>query len=454
MRDGVLELFPDTAEVGPQGHLRISGLDVMDLAETYGTPLYVYDEVTLRARCRAYRETLATYYPAQSAVAYAAKAYLCTALARLFKAEAAGQGAPMELDVVSGGELYIALQGGFSPARIHLHGNNKSPAELALALDVGVGRIVVDNFTELTRLADLAAQRRSQVAIWLRLLPNVDVDTHAYRKTGLLDARHKPFGFPIATGDAARALQLALAAPYLLPVGLHAHIGSQIFETRPFVQMVAALLDFAAEAQAATSFKLQELSPGGGLGVRYVPTDPQLSVEAYGRAVSDAVVQGCRARGLALPRLVLEPGRSIVGPAGVALYTIGGRRVIPGGRTYVSVDGGMADNVRPALYGARYVAVNLTPRSPFYKKRLERGRKDVTVVGKFCESGDVLIWDCALPELEVGDVLAVPVCGAYNLAMSSNYNGALRPAVVLVNKGRARLMQRRETFEDLVRRDY
>jgi diaminopimelate decarboxylase len=358
----------------------------------------------------------------------------------------------MELDVVSGGELYIALRGGFPPARIHLHGNNKSPAELAFALDVGVGRIVVDNFTELTRLIDVAAQRGRRIAIWLRLAPNVDVHTHAYRKTGLLDAKHKPFGFPIATGEAARALHLALDSPYLWPVGLHAHIGSQIFETRPFVRTVDVLLDFAAEAQSSTAFVLQELSPGGGLGVQYVPTDPEVSIAAYVHEVSEAVVRGCRARGLPLPRLTLEPGRSLVAPAGVALYTVGGRRVIPGVRTYVSVDGGMADNIRPALYGAAYVGVNLTPRPPL--QILERGSEVVTVVGKFCESGDVLIRDCVLPQAEVGDVLAVPVCGAYHLAMSSNYNGALRPAVVLVNKGQARLMQRRETFEDLVRRDY
>jgi diaminopimelate decarboxylase len=431
-----LPLFPDSAHIDPDGHLHLAGLDAPSLAKEFGTPLYVYDEATIRARCRAYRDALAAHYPAPGEIAYAAKAFLCTAMAQLVAAE------DMGLDVVSGGELYVALQAGFPAARIHFHGNNKSPAELASALDVGVGRIVADSFYELETLARLAAERDAVARVWLRISPNVDAHTHAYRKTGLLDSK---FGFPLATGDAARAAQQALCSPHLALTGLHVHIGSQIFERAPFLQAVEALLDFAAEMKP-DGFELRELSPGGGLGVRYVESDPPAPIEPYVQALSQAVAQGCQARGLPLPRLILEPGRSIVAQAGVALYTVGARKEIPGLRTYVSVDGGMADNPRPALYGARYTAI-------LADKADQPLTETITVAGKFCESGDVLIRDVRLPRAEPGDLLAVPASGAYNLAMSSNYNQAPRPAAVLVRDGEARLILRRETYDDLTRRD-
>ena len=449
-----LPVFPNTAHIAPNGHLHLAGLDVVALAAEFGTPLYVYDEATIRDRCRAYRDALAAHYPAPAEAAYAAKAFLCIAMAQLVAEEGLG------LDVVSGGELHVALRAGFPAARIHFHGNNKSPAELALALEAGVGRVVVDNFYELETLARLAAERGVVAAIWLRLSPNVDAHTHTHRKTGLLDSK---FGFPLATGDATRAVQIALANPHLALTGLHAHIGSQIFETEPFVQTAQVLLDFAAEMQSH-GFELRELSPGGGLGVCYVESDPPAPIEPYVQTVSRAVVKGCKTQGLPLPRLVLEPGRSIVGPAGVALYTVGARKEIPGLRTYLSVDGGMADNLRPALYGARYTAI-------LANKANHPPAETVTVAGKFCESGDVLIRDLCLPRAEPGDLLAVPVSGAYNLAMSSNYNQAPRPAAVLAHdgqalrqgpwsfgprakgSGQARLILRRETYDDLTRRD-
>ncbi len=432
----LLTLFPPTAQVVPDGHLYLAGLDATALAAEFGTPLYVYDETTIRDHCRAYRDALAVHYPAPSKVAYAAKALLCIAMAQLVAEEGLG------LDVVSGGELHVALQAGFPAAHIHFHGNNKSPAELAFALDAGVGRIVVDSFYELETLARLAAEREVVAIIWLRISPNVDVHTHAYRKTGLLDSK---FGFPLATGDAIHAARQAMANPHLALTGLHTHIGSHIFEITPFLQAVEALLDLAAEVQL-DGFELRELSPGGGLGVRYVESDPPSPIEPYVQAVSQAIVKGCQAGRLPLPCLVLEPGRSIIGQAGVALYTIGARKEIPGVRTYLSVDGGMADNPRPALYGARYTAL-------LANKANQPPSETVTIAGKFCESGDVLIRDLGLPRAEPGDLLAVPASGAYNLAMSSNYNQAPRPAAILVHDGQVRPILRRETYDDLTHRD-
>ncbi|MFZ5918090.1 MAG: diaminopimelate decarboxylase [Chloroflexota bacterium] len=431
-----LALFPDTATISASGHLNIGGLDATELAAQFGTPLYVYDETTIRARCRAYHHALTAHYPAPGEAAYAGKALLCTAMAQLAAQENMG------LDVVSGGELHVALHAGFPASRIHFHGNNKSPAELAFALAAGVGRIVVDSFFELDTLGRLAAERNTVAAIWLRLSPNVDAHTHVYRKTGLLDSK---FGFALATGDASRAAFQALQHPHLSLTGLHTHIGSGIYEIAPYLQTIAVLLEFAAELRAH-GLELRELSPGGGLGVPYVVSDPAAPIEPYVQAVSQAVVAGCGQNGLPLPYLVLEPGRSIVGQAGVALYTVGAKKHIPGVRTYLSVDGGMADNLRPALYGARYSAIlaNKADHPP---------AETVTIAGKFCESGDVLIHDLPLPQAEPGDVLAVPVCGAYNLAMSSNYNQAPRPAALLVRNGQAHLILRRETYDDLTHRD-
>lgn len=433
----MIDLFPITSHIDPHGYLWLGGCRADALAQEFGTPLYVFDETTLRDRCRRYKTALATYYPGPSQVTYAGKAYLCLALAKLLAEEQLG------LDVVSGGELYLAQQAGFPLHRVHFHGNNKSSAELQMALDWGVGRIVVDNAHELGMLEHMAAERGQPVPIWLRLSPDIDLHTHAYNKTGLADSK---FGFPLASGDAERAVQAALASPHLELVGLHTHLGSQAFEVEPFATAVEALLAFAEEMERKHGFQLQELSPGGGWGVPYNEDDPPAPIEDYVQAISRAVTKGCAQHGLPLPCLILEPGRSIIAPAGIALYTVGARKTIPGVRTYVSVDGGMADNIRPALYGVRYTALAAT------KAHLP-AEEVVTIVGKFCESGDWLIRDIPLPKLEPGDLLAVPVAGAYHLPLSSNYNLALRPAVVWVKDGRARLVQRRETYEDLVARD-
>lgn len=432
-----LALFPLGTRLDEQGELWIGGCLASSLAQEFGTPLYVFDETTLRARCREYRQSLAQHYPGPAQVAYASKAYLNLALAQLFAQE------DLSLDVVSGGELYVARQAGFPAERIHFHGNNKTPAELVMALDEGVGRIVVDNSHEMDVLEQLAAEQRIRIPIWLRLSPGIDVHAHSYNKTGLLDSK---FGFPLETDAAEDAVVRATASPHLELVGLHAHIGSQIFDVEPFAEAVALLMDFAATMRARHGFELREFSPGGGWGVPYHEAAPPAPAARYVQAVSWAVVESCRRHDLALPMLVIEPGRSVVAQAGVALYRVGARKEIPGLRTYVSVDGGMADNVRPALYGARYTAV-------VANKANLPAEETVTVAGRFCESGDVLIRNIALPRLSPDDLLAVPMVGAYCLPLASNYNLVPRPAVVLVRNGQANLIQRRETFQDLTARD-
>jgi len=443
-------LWPIGAHTETDGELWLGGCAVSELAKTFGTPLYVFDEATLRTRARTYQEALRRHYPASAQAAYASKAYLCLAIAQLFEEEG------LDLDVVSSGELHVALQAGFPAERIHFHGNNKSPAELALALDAGIGRIVVDNFYELETLAGMVAARADRpVSVWLRLSPGVQAHTHAHIQTGQVDTK---FGFDIKSGDAERAIVAAMQAPGLLLVGLHAHIGSQIYEAEDLAVATARLIEFAAQMRDRHGFVLQELSPGGGWGVPMTESDPAAPIEPYIAMLCEAVAATCRAAELALPHLVLEPGRSLVAPSAVALYTVGARKEIPGVRTYVSVDGGMADNIRPALYGAQYAALHIAnSQLQGTERELHSARgtqhEIVTIAGKFCESGDILIRDVKLPRLAPGDLLAIPMAGAYTLAMSSNYNLARRPAVVLVNQGEARLIQRREAFDDLLARD-
>ncbi|MBI4506820.1 MAG: diaminopimelate decarboxylase, partial [Chloroflexi bacterium] len=342
-------------------------------------------------------------------------------------------------DVVSGGELYAVKRAGATLGAVYFHGNNKSPSELREALDWGVGRIVVDSAHELDLLEDLGRQRGVRPAILLRISPGVEAHTHDFLKTGILDSK---FGFPIVTGQAEEIVARAARSRHVELLGLHCHIGTQIFDLEPFREAVARVLAFAGATTLRNGYALREFSPGGGYGIRYTRADdpPDLGVAA--RSVAGAVRELATQYGLPLPRLLVEPGRSIVGPAGVALYTVGARKEIPGVRTYVSVDGGMGDNIRPAIYGAKYEAL--------VANRPEAARDEVvTVAGKYCESGDILIRDVALPRLAAGDVLAVPSSGAYCLAMSSNYNLNPRPAVVLVREGQARLIRRRETYEDM-----
>jgi diaminopimelate decarboxylase len=429
-------LYPDNARVSAAGHLLLGGCDVVELADQFGTPLYVYDEATLRHRAAAYRDGLQAAYAGESLVCYAGKAYCAPWLLRIMAEERLG------LDVVSGGELFVAQAAEFPMERTYFHGNNKGDDELAQALEAGVSRIVVDNLEEIDRLSRLSRQLGKEQAVLLRVAPGVEAHTHAHIKTGVLDTK---FGLSIQTGVAEEAARRIHASPGLQLVGLHAHIGSQIFETGPYQETIGRVFELAARLRDAFGFELLELSPGGGFGMRYTVEDEPFSPGEITRVIADGVCEGARHAGFTnLPRLTIEPGRSIVGPAGVAVYRVGSVKEIPGVRTYVAVDGGMADNIRPTAYGARY-----TPM--LANRALEADDAVVAVAGKYCESGDVLVRDARLPWPRVGDLVAVPGSGAYHLSMASNYNMSLRPAVVVVCKGAARLVRRRETYEDLLR---
>jgi diaminopimelate decarboxylase len=425
--------LPVNAAVNPQGHLVVGGCDVMDLMAEFGSPLYVYDEETLRHRCRQYVSGLRSVAPDALAI-YASKAFANAAIFRLVAEEGMG------LDVVSGGEITLAHRAGFPMERVYFHGNNKQPDEIELAASLGVGRFVVDNFYELKLLDALGRRLQVRVPALIRVGPGVEAHTHEYRKTGTLDSK---FGIPIATGQAETAVFQAVRAKGIQLIGLHAHVGSQIFEMAPYLETIQIVLEFAARMRDSYALELREFSPGGGWGISYTDEDDPIEPDEVASTVARAVWKTAAEQGLGTPRIVIEPGRSIVGQAGVALYTVGSIKDIPGIRRYVSVDGGMADNIRPALYGAAY--------QPILANRMnEAPNQRVTVAGRYCESGDVLVKDAWLPQLRSDDVIALPASGAYNLAMSSNYNMALRPAVVLVNEGNARLIRRRETYEDLL----
>jgi diaminopimelate decarboxylase len=439
--------LPVTAKVNARNHLEIGGCDCVDLAQEFDTPLYVFDEATLRRQCQSYQEAFGCRYD-DVLILYASKAFINPALAVLFKEEGLG------LDVVSGGELYVARQSGFPLNKVYFHGNNKSSEELALALEWDVGRIVVDNFHELELLNRLALERGQVVDILLRISPGVDPHTQAHITTGIVDSK---FGFPIGasaptglrpivTGQAETALRQAMASPGLHLAGLHAHIGSQILDLEPYRDTVRVLIEFAATMAAKHGFQMEELSPGGGWGIRYTQADEPPALEEIAETVVSTLREETARHRIPLPKLVVEPGRSIVGPAGVALYHVGARKEIPDLRTYVSVDGGIADNVRPALYEARYEAIAAN-------KAGDPATETVTIAGKYCESSDILIEEIVLPPLTAGDLLAIPACGAYCLSLASNYNLALRPPIVLVKEGEARLIRRRESYKDLLRND-
>lgn len=422
--------------VNAHGHLVWAGCDVVELAERYGTPLYVLDESVIRSRCRAYHAGFAAY-GSRADVAYAGKALLTMAIARLMHQEG------MHLDVVSGGELHVALRAGFPAERIVFHGNNKSRTELATAIAVGVGRIIVDNFHELDLLAQLLGGGGRQ-RVLLRVAPGIEAHTHDYIRTGSQDSK---FGFDLQSGQVVDAVARGAEVPGLEIVGLHAHIGSQILDVAAIVPLVQTMLDLVVQVRDDAPGVVTELNLGGGPGIRYTE-ERALPPEEFAQAIVDAVVRGCADRELPLPHLMVEPGRSIVGEAGLAIYRVGAQKRVAGLIPYCSVDGGMGDNIRPALYGAEYTALLANRRPP-----ASAAVEPVHIVGRYCESGDFLAKAVPLPPLEPGDLLALPSAGAYQYPMSSNYNLVPRPCLLLAADGEAHVMVKRETYEDLVARD-
>jgi diaminopimelate decarboxylase len=425
-------LLPLTAQVNRADCLEIGGCALSDLVQRYGSPLYVLDEETLRTACRQYRDAFKKYYPGESQVLYASKAWNCLAVCAIVASEDLG------IDIVSGGELYTALKAGVDPQKLYLHGNNKSLDELKLAIESGC-TLMIDNWLELQTLTDLV-KGKNPVRIMLRLTPGIECHTHEYIRTGHLDSK---FGFDPNQVD--EIFQFVSQQSALEFVGLHAHIGSQIFELQPHQDLGLVMVQWLSKA-AKYDLKIQELNIGGGLGIRYTESDDPPSIDEWVKVVCDSVIAACQTEKIPLPKLLSEPGRSLIGSACVTVYTVGGQKTVPGIRTYISVDGGMSDNPRPITYQSVY-------RSLIANRMSAPISTQVTIAGKHCESGDILIKDAALPETRSGDLLVVMSTGAYNYSMSSNYNRLPRPAAVLVNAGEANLILQRETYEDLIRHD-
>jgi len=427
------ELLPLTTCVNDRDCLEIGGCDVATLVEQFGSPLYILDETTLRTACVQYREAFRRYYPGESQVLYASKAWNCLAICAIVASEGLG------IDVVSGGELYTALQAGVSGEKLYLHGNNKSREELQQAIAANA-RIVVDNWYELETLAELTRGATHPAAILLRLTPGIECHTHEYIRTGHLDSK---FGFDPDSIEAV--FEFVRQQPSLAGIGLHAHIGSQIFEIQPHRDLAKVMVKWLQLAARYDS-PVAELNVGGGLGIRYTESDDPPSIDEWAKVVGEAIAAACQEAGIPLPKLLCEPGRSIVGSACVTAYTVGSSKTVPGIRTYVTVDGGMSDNPRPITYQSLYRAVVANRMSAPLTET-------VTLAGKHCESGDVLIQNARLPKTEPGDILVVMGTGAYNYSMSSNYNRLPRPAAVLVGDGEASLILQRETDRDLIRQD-
>jgi diaminopimelate decarboxylase len=425
-----------TSKINVQGHLEIGGVDATKLVAEYGTPLYVFDEALVRQRCREFVEAFKAS-GLKFQVAYASKAFCFMAMCRIVEEEG------LSLDVVSDGELYTALQAGFPADRIHFHGNNKTMDEIEMAIDAKIGCFVVDNFIELQMLNAIAGEKRQKVKILLRITPGVEAHTHEYISTGQTDSK---FGFDLGNGSALEAIQEASILSNLEVLGVHSHIGSQIFEVEGFRMAAEKMAGFAVQVRKETGVTFKVINLGGGFGIRYVDEDSPLPVTVYVKAITDAIKENFGSNDYPMPEIWVEPGRSIVGDAGTTLYTVGTTKDIPGIRKYVSVDGGMTDNPRPALYEAVYEAM-------LANRGAEQPAEVVSIAGKCCESGDMLIWDLNLPKVRSGDVLAVSCTGAYNYAMASNYNRIRRPGVVFVKDGQSDLVVKRESFDNIVGND-
>ncbi|NLJ72044.1 MAG: diaminopimelate decarboxylase [Syntrophomonadaceae bacterium] len=428
-------LFTGSLGINDKGHLEIGKLDTTTLIKEFGSPLWIIDEEGLRENCRSFKNAFTKW--GNTEVTYASKSLSNLSILRIIDEEG------LSLDVVSGGELYTALSANFPPEKIYFHGNNKSVAELTYALESKVARIVVDNFYELEILNGIAKGLGKSADIILRITPGVEANTHEYIKTGQIDAK---FGFTLPDGDAIRAAKAAIDYPYLNLKGIHCHIGSQIFDSEGFVVATSLMLDLVSTIKRETGHECSELDVGGGFGIYYTEGDEPLSADKWAEAIMTTVGKECAKNNLTVPKIIIEPGRAISGPAGITLYTIGSYKEVKGIRKYIAIDGGMTDNLRPALYGAKYAAL-------IANKAREKPDELVTVAGKCCESGDILIEDIYLPKPEPNDILAVFATGAYNYAMASNYNRLPKPAMLLVQNGQADIIVKRETYEDLVRND-
>ena len=430
----------ETLKINTAGHLEIGGADCTALAREFGTPLYVFDEKHIRDMMRVYRDTLKNEYDGNGLVLYASKAFSCKAIYTIAHGEGIG------VDVVSGGELYTAMQAGFPAEKIYMHGNNKLPREISYALDCGVGCIVVDAYTEADLIEEEAAKRGLVQDVLIRINPGVEAHTHAYVQTATTDSK---FGFSTSDGSAERMTKYILEKKHLRLKGYHCHIGSQIFEKQSFVIAAQKCLAFLIQIKNSLHFEAETLNVGGGFGIWYADCDRKMRAEEYGEYLSaliGALKKGCREHGLKRPFLVIEPGRSIVGEAGVTLYTVGAIKEIEGVRKYLAIDGGMFDNPRYCLYQSKYTALLANRAS-------EKPTELVSIAGKCCESGDLIGVNMNLPKAKVGDIVAVLSTGAYNYSMASNYNRNLIPPAVLVKDGKAEYIVKPQTYEDLVRND-
>lgn len=425
-----------TMSINSLGHLEIGGCDSVELAKQFGTPLYVYDVELIRKRARSFLKTFEKWQM-KGQVAYASKAFSSIALLQLIHEEG------LSLDVVSGGELYTAIKAGFPASKIHFHGNNKSEEEMRMALNYNIGCFIVDNFHELQLLHRLCEELDKKVNILIRVTPGIEAHTHHYILTGQEDSK---FGFDLANEQAETALKQALSLPCYQVLGFHFHIGSQIFDSTAYVLAIQKIYEYLVVWKKKYQYEPKVMNFGGGFGIRYIDEDEPLPIEHYVEEMIKEVKKQIHEKNLTMPEIWLEPGRSIVGDAGTTLYTIGSEKEVPNIRRYLAVDGGMSDNIRPALYEAKYEAV-------VANRMFDKCEKVVSIAGKCCESGDMLIWDLSIPNVESGDILAVFCTGAYGYSMASNYNRIPRPAVVFVENGEAQLVIKRETYEDLVKND-
>lgn len=419
------------------GHLTIAGIDTVSLAQKYGTPLYVMDEDLIREHCRSFKNSIDKYYNGKGIACYASKAFSCKAMCKIINEEGLG------LDVVSEGELYTAESAGFPMERVCFHGNNKTDRELGYAIEKCVGRIIVDNIFELERLDKIASNAGVKANIMFRIKPGIDAHTHVFVKTGQIDSK---FGVALETGEAFNIVKKAISLNNINLVGLHCHIGSQIFDIDPFVSASEVMIDLIEKIKLELNYEIKELNLGGGFGIKYTDEDTPVEYDKYMEKVSVRVKELCTQKNLKLPFILIEPGRSIVAPAGITLYTLGSVKEIPNIRTYISVDGGMCDNPRYALYKSQYDAV-------IANRAAEPKTETVTIAGKCCESGDLIGENMKIQKTEAGDIVAVLATGAYNYSMSSNYNRIPKPAVVMISNGNSRVVVKRETLDDIIRND-